>query len=300
MNHAIDLRQLRYFVALSEEGHVGRAALRLHMTQPPLSRQIRQLEEQLGVDLFVRSASGVTLTGAGRVFLPEARKTLAQADKAIAAARAAQAGVGGRFVIGYTTVFDRSAIPDVTPQLRARFPDWRIVVRGAHSISLVRAIKSGTMDVAFIGLHTDVQGLRVETVREEPLVVALPAGHRLARGRSIGLLEIGDDALFWFERRLNPGFFDHCKAVFAQLGFRPNTLPEPLDHHITLGLVADGQGLALVPASMRRLRRDGVVYRPLKPTTPPLSMGVALAYAADNASPALAAFIDLVHARWAQ
>lgn len=296
MNLAIDLRQLRYFVALSEEGHVGRAALRLHMTQPPLSRQIRQLEEQLGVDLFVRGATGVRLTGAGRAFLPEARKTLAQAAKAIAAARAAQAGVGGRFVIGTTTVFDRSAIPDVAGQLRARFPDWRIVERGAHSISLVRAIKSGAMDAAFIGLHTEAQGLCVETVRAEPLFVALPAGHRLARRRSIGLAEIGDDVLFWFERRLNPGFYDHCKAVFAQLGFRPNTLPEPPDHHITLGLVAAGQGLALVPASLRQLRRPGVLYRPLKPTTPALSMGVALAYAPANTSPALAALLALVRA----
>jgi DNA-binding transcriptional LysR family regulator len=296
MNHAIDLRQLRYFVALSEEGHVGRAALRLHMSQPPLSRQIHQLEEQLGVALFVRGPAGMTLTGAGRAFLPEARKTLAQADKAVSVARAFQPGGGGRFVIGHTTVFDRSAIPDVAGALRAAFPDWRIVTRGAHSISLVRALKQGGMDAAFIGLHTEAPGLTVETLREEALVLALPAGHALARRRSVALGEIGDTPLFWFERRLNPGFYDHCKALFARLGFAPTTVPEPLEHHITLGLIAEGQGVALVPASMRQLRRAGVVYRPLKPTTPALTMGVAIAYAPASQSPALATFLALARA----
>lgn len=296
MNHTIDLRQLRYFVAVSEERHVGRAALRLHMSQPPLSRQIRQLEDQLGVALFVRGPAGVALTEAGRAFLPEARKTLAQADKAVGVARAFQAGSGQRFVIGHTTVVDRSAIPDVAGPLRAAFPGWRIVTRGAHSIRLVRALQQGTIDAAFIGLHTEAPGLTVETLREEALVLALPAGHALARRRSVGLGEIGDTPLFWFERRLNPGFYDHCAALFARLGFAPAMLPEPLEHHVTLGLIAAGQGVALVPASMRQLRRDGVVYRPLKPTTPALTMGVAVAYAPAKRSPALATFLALARA----
>jgi DNA-binding transcriptional LysR family regulator len=168
MNESIDLRQFRYFLAVSEELNFGRAALRLHISQPPLSRQIRQLEEQLGVELFLRSKAGVTLTEAGAAFLPEVRRTLAQAKKAVAVASATRGADGGQFVVGYTTVFDRSVIPDVFDCLRQRFPNWRITPKGKHSISLVRDIKNGAMDAAFIGLYTDTHvksGIGVKKIR---------------------------------------------------------------------------------------------------------------------------------------
>src|SRR5471032_2703324 len=165
MTTSIDLRQFRYFLALSEELNFRRAALRLHISQPPLSRQIQQLEEQLGVELFQRNSSGVTLTQAGTAFLPEVRRTLAQADKAIA--------------------------------VRQRFPQWSIESKGKHSISLVRDIRSGAMDAALIGLHTDTQGLKVEMIFDEPYVLALPAGHRLARKRLIGFDELRGEPMFW-------------------------------------------------------------------------------------------------------
>jgi len=190
MSTSIDLRQLRYFLAVSEERNFRRAALRLHLSQPPLSRQIHLLEEQLGVQLFVRSKAGAALTPAGAAFLPEVKKALQQVDKAIAVARASRAADSGQFVVGYTTVFDRSAIPDVLDGLRRRFPDWRIAIQGKHSISLVRDVKNGIMDAALIGLHTDPQGLVLETIREEPMVAALPANHPLARKRRLGFDEL--------------------------------------------------------------------------------------------------------------
>src|ERR1035437_4246717 len=194
MNESIDLRQFRYFLAVSEELNFGRAALRLHISQPPLSRQIRQLEDQLGVELFQRNKAGVALTEAGAAFLPEVRRTLLQAEKAVAVAKAARSTEGGQFVVGYPTVFDHSAIPDVFDRLRQRFPNWRIVTRGKHSISLVRDIKNGTMDAAFIGLHTETQGLTVETILEEPLVLALPANHRLAQKRRLSFDDLGGES----------------------------------------------------------------------------------------------------------
>jgi DNA-binding transcriptional LysR family regulator len=297
MDDSIDLRQFRYFLALSEELNFGRAAQRLHISQPPLSRQIRQLEEQLGVELFQRNSAGVTLTAAGAAFLPEVRRTLAQAEKALAVARAARGGESGRFVVGYTTVFDRAAIPDVVDRLRQRFPNWRIVSRGKHSISLVREIKNGTMDAAFIGLHTEAPGLSVETIVEQPLVLALPAAHRLARKRRIGFDELRGEPMFWFERRLNPGFYDHCQAFFERIGFKPDAIPEPPDHHILLGSIAQGQGIALIPASLQQVRRQGVVFRALKEESATLSMGIAVAYAEGNRSPVLRAFLELVRAR---
>lgn len=294
MNESIDLRQLRYFLAVSEELNFGRAALRLHISQPPLSRQIRQLEDQLGVALFLRSKSGVALTEAGAAFLPEVRRTLLQAEKAVAVARATRGADGGQFVVGYTTVFDRSAIPDVVDRLRQRFPNWRIVTRGKHSISLVRDIKKGAMDAAFIGLHIETQGLTVETILEEPLVVALPAKHRLAQKRRLDFDDLRGQPMFWFERRLNPGFYDHCQAFFEQIDFKPNVIPEPPDHHILLGLIAQGQGIALIPASLRKVKYQGVVFREMKEEREKLQMGIAVAYSERNQSRVLHAFLDLV------
>ena len=297
MNEAIDLRQFRYFVAVGEELNFRRAAERLYISQPPLSRQIRQLEEQLGVALFVRTKVGVTLTEAGAAFLPEARRTLAQAGKAVAAAQAARAAESGQFVLGYTTVFDRSAIPDVSGPLQKCFPNWRIVTKGKHSISLVRDIKNGTMDVAFIGLHTEAKGLKVETLREEPLMVALPAKHALARKRRIGFDDLREESVFRFERRLNPGFYDHCQAFFDGIDFKPRTVVEPDDHHILLGLIAEGQGIGLISASLQNVKRQGVVFRPLKQEKQKLTSGIAMAYSQSNASAVLTRFLELARSQ---
>lgn len=294
MNESIDLRQFRYFLAVCEELNFSRAAVRLHISQPPLSRQIRQLEEQLGVQLFLRSKTGVTLTEAGAAFLPEVKRTLLQAEKAIAVAQKMQSKNQGKFVIGYTTVFERSAIPDVTDELRQRFPDWQILTTGSYSINLVREISKGAMDAAFVGLHTDVQDLQVEKIIDDPLVVALPSGHRLANKRLISFDMLRDEPMFWFERRLNPGFYDHCQAFFQKIDFKPHVIPEPPDHHILLGLIAEGKGVALVPASLQCIKRQGVVFRKLKQEAHPLSMGIAVAWSKQNQSPVLQAFLELL------
>ncbi|WP_416413382.1 LysR family transcriptional regulator [Pantoea sp. App145] len=294
MNTSIDLRQFRYFLAVSEERNFGRAARRLHISQPPLSRQIRQLEEQLGVELFIRTGSGVTLTAAGEKFLPEVKRTLAQAEKAIAAARSAQDVTQGKIVIGYTTVFDRSVFPDVFSRFQQRFPQWQLITKGNHSINLVRDIRNGVMDVAFIGLHTDTAELATEVVHRESMVVALPAHHALARKRKVSFSDLSYESMFWFERPLNPGFYDYCQSFFDKLAFRPTMLPEPPDHHILLGLIAEGKGFALIPSSLRNIKRQGVVFRELKPEASTLSIGVSVAFLKSNTSPALQALLEMV------
>jgi DNA-binding transcriptional LysR family regulator len=139
--------------------------------------------------------------------------------------------------------------------------------------------------------------LTVETILEEPIVVALPANHRLAQKRWLGLDDLRGEPMFWFERRLNPGFYDHCQAFFEQIDFKPNVIPEPPDHHIMLGLIAEGQGIALISSSLQNVKRQGVAFRALKEGSNRLSMGIAVTYSERNPSPALRPFLDLVRAK---
>ncbi|MDB5761720.1 MAG: transcriptional regulator, LysR family [Herminiimonas sp.] len=245
--------------------------------------------------MFVRSKAGVALSKAGMAFVPEVRRALDQAEKAVLSARSAGRQEGGNFVVGYTTVFDRSVFPDFSKAFRCRFPEWRLISRGKHSISLIRDIRNGDMDAAFIALHTNVENLTVIKVREEPLVVALPTRHPLAKKRKISFADLRSERLFWFERRLNPGFYDYCEAFFEKIGFKPDKIPEPPDHHILLGLISEGQGIALIAASMQNVKRKGVVFRALKDASD-LSMGIALTYSELNKSPVLNGFIKLIRA----
>ncbi|MDP2713765.1 LysR family transcriptional regulator [Rheinheimera sp.] len=297
MNKSIDLRQFRYFVALAEELHFGRAAKRLHISQPPLTRQIRQLEDHLGVGLFIRSSTGVELSAAGMAFLPEVKRTLKQAEKAVAAAQALRMQDAGRFVVGYTTVFDPADIPEVLDDLRACYPQWKISPSLKHSIRLVQDLKNGVIDAAFITLHTHAEGLISETIFNQPLVLALSSNHRLARKRKIRAADICGESMFWFKRQLNPGYYDYCSAFFAQLGFTFNLIPEPADHHMLLAAIAEGRGMAFMSTSLQKVKREGVVFRPLDNEFSGLSMGIALVYPEQNKSPVLKKFIELVRNR---
>lgn len=289
----IDLRHLRYFIAVAEAGSFRGAAEQLHISQPPLSRQIRQLEEELGVELLERGKHGVTLTPAGGAFLPAARKTLQQAEKAVRAARSAGGGSGGHFVVGYTPVFDRSAIPDVFDPFRQRHPAWRLSIRSQHSHGLVRDIRNGAMDAAFVGWPIQAEDLAVEVLREEPVVAALPASSRAARKRRVALADLRGERMYRFQRQWNPLLYDRWQALFEAADFAPETRPQPPDHHILLGLIADGRGFSLIPESLQNIRRTGVVFRPLREGKA-LSIGMALAYPESGRSPALDGFLRLV------
>jgi len=273
----IDTRALELFVAVATCLSFRQAAEGLHMTQPPLSRAIRQLEERLGQRLFERDTQRVTLTAAGKALLPRAQKILALLDGALLAVQAQDNGVQAPLRLGLTTSVEAGSFRPLTAALTA-------ATHADTSPRLVAALRAGRLDAAIIALPTQTFDLAVEPLGAQPMLAALPAAHPLARRRRVALADLADTPMFWFERARQPAFFDHCQAVFARHGCTPRLLREPQDHHVLLAGIAAGQGVALLPASFAALRLRGVVYRPLREGSElAVRLGLALAPAAHPA-----------------
>jgi len=278
---------LRYFVAVAEELNFRRAAERLSITQPPLTRQIRALEQEVGEQLFERLASGVALTATGDHLLRESHKLLASADD-LFARLGQRTGRGDSLRLGITTVVDASLFTWVEAAVKEGLPGLRLVQKRQISQRSIADVRGRALDLALIGLPRITTDLTVEPLAMDPLVAAIPDRHRLAKRRSIDLLELRGDPMFWFARPLNPAYFDHFEAIFRGMKFNPPRLAEPSDHHVLLGLIADGQGFALVPRSLTSIARTGVLYKTLRKSQA-LTVGIAVAYLPDGLS---------VPARW--
>ena len=263
----MELRHLRYFVAVAEELHVGRAARRLNIAQPPLSRQIRDLERDLGAPLFTRVPRGVELTAVGRAFLPEARLTLAQAERAQRSARRAARGESGRLRVGYVEAATYSAVlPDVLGFFRLHLPSIGLSLFEMDVVQQAEAFRDGRIDVGV--LHSPPpdadRWLRVEPVYVDPLVAALPHSHRLAGRRRLALSDLAVDAFVLVPRSSGPTLYDGVIARCSAAGFSPRVVQEAAGWHTLVGLVAAAIGVAFVPRSLARLPRPGVVYRPVR------------------------------------
>lgn len=293
MSQPLKHKQLACFIAVADTLNFRQAAERLHMTQPPLSRQISQLEGVLGVQLFDRSRQGVRLTEAGERFLPDARALLGQAEALLEKARGYAGGAEPALNIGITTALDALAFPDLAALFRTRWPEARLNVVPQRSIELIKRLQSGELDAALLGLPSRTGDLLVEHVYDDPLAVALPKGHLLARKRQLALADLQAETLFWFKRALNPAYHDHCQQVFQSLAFAPHTIPEPPDHHVLLGMIAAGQGIALIPSSLRAIQRQGVVYKPLKEGAR-LAIGIGVARRQGEVVPLVGEFVESV------
>lgn len=277
--HALDIRLLRYFAVVAEENNMSRAAQRLFMSQPPLSRHIRQLEERLGVTLFVRHTRGLTLTDEGQRVLETIRPLLALQDNTYAAlARIAKNDVQS-LRLGLTTAFEQGVFAALETQLTARVDSLRIVRHG--SPELVRLLRRGKIDAALVALPLETSGLVVSPpFWQEPLIAALPASWPQAKEQSLGLNLLNDRPLFWFKRERNPAFFDYTRQRFQRAGYLPTCLEEPLEHDVLLARIAHGDGLSLLPASFAAIQRQGVVFRPLSDNG--LSVRAGLVMAPEN------------------
>lgn len=292
----IDLRLLRYFVAVAEEGHLTRAAQRLGIQQPPLSQQIRALEQELGVSLFVRLPRGMALTKAGENLLEEARGILLRMDTAIAGVRGVARGVLGHLALGFTESASlHPFVPRVIRAFRNEASGVEIAVEENSTPDLIRAIHDNRLDAAFIRAPIGNEaGLRIETMLIEEMILAIPAGHRLAsqRRRNLLLGDLAGDPLILIHRPNGPGFYDGIISACLAAGFSPNVIQETYKNLSTLSLVAAGLGLAIIPASIRHVEIEGVAYRRIG-AVPGLSAPLHLAWREANPSAALARLIGL-------
>ena len=263
----MELRHLRYFVAVAEELHFGRAAERLNIAQPPLSRQIRDLERELGTALFERGPRGAELTPAGRAFLPEARLTLAQAERAQRTAQRAAKGETGRLRVGFVDAATNSGIlPDVLAFFRMHLPAIGLSLFELDPLQQAEALRDGRIDLGIVqSPPADAdRWLRVESVYEEPVVAALPQGHRLTSRARLSLADFADEPFILFPRYAAPALYDDIMARCRAARFTPRVMQEAAAWHTVTSLVSAGVGVAFVPRSLSRSRQPGVTYRPVR------------------------------------
>jgi DNA-binding transcriptional LysR family regulator len=279
----MELRQLRYFVAVAEELHFRRAAERLHISQPPLSQQIRALEHELGFALLIRTRRRVELTPAGEAFLRDARALLGELDGAVATARRIDAGQTGRLRVGFVGSALLSIVPGTVERFRAARPGVAIELRERSTVDQLRAVAAGVVDIGLVRPPIEEDGaLRAATVLRERTVAALPAGHPLAALGRVPLRRLAAEPLVLFPRDQAPGFHDLLIGALADTGAGPRVIQYAPEMLTIIGLVAAGTGVSLVPASVSRLALDGVTYRPV--TGAPRSELVAITRAEDDSA----------------
>ncbi len=285
----MELRHLRYFVAVAEHLSFGRAAARLHISQPPLSRQIRALEEELGTPLFVRTKRSVALTPAGAGLLPEARVLLRAADALKEGARHIAAGDVGALALGFIAVAAYSVLPELAPEFRRRHPGVRLALQEGTTDTLLAALKQGEIDAGLVLPPVDDGSLRYVPLFHDTLVAALPAARRPARGGSISLKSLAQEPFVLFPRQVGSGLYDLIVAFCRRTGFSPRIEQEAIQMQTIVSLVAAGMGVALVPASLQSMRRAGVAYRALAERSPAVEIGIA--WRAADRAPAVQAFV---------
>jgi DNA-binding transcriptional LysR family regulator len=317
-----DLRQLRYFVTVAEEKHFGRAAARLSMTQPPLSQAIRGLEETLGVELFARTKRSVELTSVGADLLPEVQRLLAAAEGLKPLAQSLARGEAGALSLAFVSTADYGLLPLLLRDFGVRHPRVRLELIEATSDVQVDELVAGRIDAGLViaPLPSRHAGqLSWLPIAREPLVIAMssdvaarveraagsaPATQALDNAPDnpqagwldtpISLRDVADEPLVIFPRRLAPGFYDIIMDCYGVAGLTPHIGQEAIQMQTIVSLVSAGMGVALVPQSLRNLRRTGVVYRPLSESVPAIETG--LVWRTAEVSPVLAGFIEIVRA----
>lgn len=291
----MELRHLKYFIAVAEELHFGKAAKRLHIAQPPLSQQIRQLEEELGTRLFERTSRKVLLTPEGDLFLDEARKLLAGLDRAVERVQGMAHGEEGRLAVAFVGPVAQSLLPEAIRDFRERNPGIRLDLTSASTRDQFRMLRTGRIDVAFMRLFGhDTTGCNTRLFLREPYMLAVPEGHRFTDMRSVPVAELEEEPLILYPRHLQPQLFDATIAAFQEAGISPSIVQEANTEQTSLALVAAGLGSALVASSSRKNRRAGVVFVPLEGDLP--AWEITMVWDESAESPILDRFFEVIEA----
>ncbi|MBB5606635.1 MULTISPECIES: LysR family transcriptional regulator [unclassified Janthinobacterium] len=259
----MELRHLRYFVAVAEERNFTRAAERLHIAQPPLSRQMQQLEEMLGVALIEKGSRPLRLTEAGTFFLAHARPLLAQVQD-LKAMTQRVGKLERTLAIGFVASTLYGDLPDIVHRYCERHPEVNVTLHEMTTIEQIKALKEGHIDVGFGRLKSEDPSIRRIVLREERLVVALPPGHRLAEGKDgLRLTDLIHETLLVYPKAPRPSFADQVLAMFSEGNVTPGPVVEVRELQISMGLVAAGQGISIVPESVQAMHHRNVAYRKL-------------------------------------
>jgi len=297
-NHAMELRHLRYFVAVARERHFRRAAENLGISQPPLSQQIRALENELGVQLLLRSGRRVELTSAGTVFLARAERLLEAAEHAVADARRAQQGMLGKLAIGFIGSAAYSILPWILSTFRTRVPDVELELIQLGTAEQVRALGEGRLDVAMVRPPVGDARLTVQTIYSEKFVVALRASHRLAAQRKVAVRELASEDFILFPPQPGMMFFNMVHALCERSGFVPRVVQTATPMQTVIGLVSAGIGITIVPESVRQVHVPDVVY--LDVTDRGARADIALAWRTTDPSDVLRVFVAIAKTTAAQ
>ena len=294
----VELRHLRYFLAVAEELSFTRAAARLHTAQPSLSQQIRQLEKELGVELLDRSRHHVAVTNAGRVFMQQAKDILGRVEHAGRLARQAAEGLAGDLSVGTFPSADVRILPELRPLIAEHMPDLRLILHSRYAVEPLSGLQTGTLDVAFLRYPDDSTGLELVELLREDIVIVLPSHHVLARRKKIPVKSLDDLPCITMERSMSPALHDATATLYREARIRMHAVSNADNVLGHLKLVQEGVGFALLPDSMKALLPPGVTFRPLN-CDPVPTVSIVLAFKRGNPSRLVREFVSLVRRRFA-
>jgi DNA-binding transcriptional LysR family regulator len=288
----MELRHLRYFVVVAEELNFSRATLRLRIAQPPLSAQIRRLEEDLGVQLFYRVKKRIELSPAGEVLLSEGRALLREADQVADRVRKAEAGQIGSLSIGFVATAMYDVLPGALGIFRCKYPKVRLNLEDMTSSQQVEALHGRKIDVGFVRPPVEESLFGTEKIVTETLMVALPDKHRLRERDQLALVDLAEEPFLACPSKAEPGLYELCRQLVREAGFQPRIVQEATHLQTLIGLVAAGVGICLVPSSATRMRRPGVIYRAI--SVPRVNIDKLMIWRKEPHPAYLAAFLEIV------